>query len=530
MSELHRLERLFFEGKISRRTFMAKVSALGITAALSPALLSNTVQADVPKRGGRLKIGCGGGAITDSLDPATLVQIMPQMINHMLRSHLTELNHNMEIEPKLAQSWEPNADATKWIFHLHKGVEFHNGKTVDSDDVVYSLNYHRGKDSKSAASGIVEPIKDIKRDGKYKVIFTLNEGNADFPFIVSEFHLSIVPKGTKGAELEKGMGSGPFQLVNFEPGVRALLKRNQNYFIEGLPYFDEVEIIDLEDITARNNALKTGEVDIINRCDRKTVHFLERTPGIQVLKLNGMKHFSVPMNTKIKPYDNNDVRLALKYAFDREQLVDLVLRGYGYVGNDHPISRINRYYASELPQRPYDPEKARFHLKKAGLLGQSFNLHTADAAFPGAVDAAVLVKEHAKKAGININVVREPNDGYWSDVWMNKEWCWCYWQGRPTEDWMFSTVYAADANWNDAFWKHDRFNRLLKEARAELDESKRRDMYVEMQRIVRDEGATVIPIFAQDLHAATTKLKYKNVAANWEFDGMRIGERWWFAS
>ena len=188
------------------------------------------------------------------------------------------------------------------------------------------------------------------------------------------------------------------------------------------------------------------------------------------------------MRTDTAPFDNNDVRLALKYALDREALLKTVLRGHGAVGNDHPISPANYYHASELPQRTYDPDKAKFHLKKAGLTSLSVDLSAADAAFAGAVDAAVLYREHAAVAGIEINVVREPNDGYWSNVWMNKPWGMCYWGGRPTEDWMFSTSYAAGASWNDSFWNHERFNKLLLLARAELDETHlRREMYVEMQ-------------------------------------------------
>ena len=234
------------------------------------------------------------------------------------------------------------------------------------------------------------------------------------------------------------------------------------------------------------------------------------------------------MWTPIKPYDNNDVRLGLKYAIDRKQLVDKILRGYGYLGNDHPIPRNNQYYASELPQRQYDPDKAKFHMKKAGQLDRVFKLHAADAAYPGAVDASVLIREHAAKAGIKVKVVREPDDGYWENVWMKKEWAQCYWSGRPTADWMFSIAYAAKANWNDAKWNHPKFNELLKAARAELDNKKRRELYVECQRIVRDEGATVVPAFALQLSAASKKMGFKNVAANWEFDGLRVAERWWF--
>ena len=168
-------------------------------------------------------------------------------------------------------------------------------------------------------------------------------------------------------------------------------------------------------------------------------------------------------------------------------------------------------------------------MKKAGLSGHTFNLHAADAAFPGAVDVATLYREQAAKAGINIKIAKVPNDGYWSDVWMKKEWTFSYWWGRPTEDWMFSTTYAAGANWNESFWKHGRFNELLLLARAELDEQKRREMYVEMQHIVRDEGGSVIPVFPSDIMAASAKLKFENVASNIEVDGGKLPERWWFA-
>jgi peptide/nickel transport system substrate-binding protein len=251
---------------------------------------------------------------------------------------------------------------------------------------------------------------------------------------------------------------------------------------------------------------------------------------IQVIETNGTKHFTIPMRSDLKPYSDNNVRLALKYAIDRKQLLKSVLRGHGIIGNDHPISPANRYFASELPQREFDPDKARYYLKKAGLMDHTFNLHTADAAFPGAVDVAVLYREHVAKPGINIKVVKEANDGYWSDVWMKKEWCFSYWWGRPTEDWMFATAYAADSNWNEGFWKNDRFNELLVAARAELDEKKRREMYVEMQRLCREEGGSVIPLFPSDIMAATTKLKFDNVAANIEMDGGKLPERWWFES
>jgi peptide/nickel transport system substrate-binding protein len=205
-----------------------------------------------------------------------------------------------------------------------------------------------------------------------------------------------------------------------------------------------------------------------------------------------------------------------------------VLNGHGYLGNDHPLGKANRFYA-DLPQRDYDPEKAKHHLKKAGKENLKVNLSASDAAFVGAVDAAVLFKEQAAKAGIDVNVVREPADGYWSDVWLKEPFCTSYWGGRPTADWMFQVAYAAGASWNATNWEHPRFNTLLQEARAELDADKRQDMYTEMQQILRDEGGVIIPMFANYIMGLSEEVQTGQMAANWDLDGLKCVERWWFA-
>ena len=528
MEKVDKLVRLFQGNKISRREFIARVSAMGAAAVLPSILKAKSVQA-APKKGGRLRIGSPGSQTSDSLNPVTITNLVPETVSWNCRNCLVEIDHESKAIPELAESWESTPDAKKWIFKLRKGVEFHNGKSLDAEDVVFSINHHSGKDSKSPVKVIVEPITEIKADDKYTVSMTLREGNADFPYLMSDYHLTISPAGTSGKDWEQAIGTGGYILKSWEPGVRALATRNPNYWKKGRAHFDEVEWISINDPVSRTNALQTGEVDVIPRCDRKTVHFLEKNKKLQVVKTNGTKHFTIPMRCDMKPYDDNNVRMALKHAIDREQMLKTVLRGNGIVGNDHPISPANRYFAADLPVRSYDPDKARHYMKKAGLSGHTFNLHAADAAFPGAVDVATLYKEQAAKAGINIKVVKVPNDGYWSDVWMKKEWTFSYWWGRPTEDWMFSTTYADGANWNESFWKHGRFNELLLLARAELDEQKRREMYIEMQHIVRDEGGSVIPVFPSDIMAASAKLKFENVASNVEVDGGKLPERWWFA-
>ena len=188
--------------------------------------------------------------------------------------------------------------------------------------------------------------------------------------------------------------------------------------------------------------------------------------------------------------------MAIKHGIDREELLTKVLSGYGALANDNPIAPSIPFWA-DLEQRTYDPDKARHHLKRSGYDNVALDLSAADAAYGGAVDAAVLMQEQLARAGVKVNVVREPNDGYWSNVWMKKPWCAAYWGGRPTCDWMFSQAYATGANWNDTAWSNERFDELLLEGRTELDPALRGEIYHEMQEIVRDDGGAVIWAFAQ---------------------------------
>jgi peptide/nickel transport system substrate-binding protein len=513
---------------ISRRKFLKQMSALGLSMAMLPSVLHGSAQAAVPQKGGRFRMGMGGAHTTDSLNTSTLADQFEIHTNYALRNNLVEVNHKGEVIPELAESWDVSSDAVKWVFDLRRGVEFHNGKTLDAEDVIYSIRHHMGPDSKSAAKGLVDQIDDIRADGKNRVIFTLKGGNADFPYIMNDYHLTIVPAGTTGNQWEKGIGTGGYTLAEWEPGVRTFLKRNPNYFKQGRAHFDEVEILGINDVNARTNALKTGRIDYMNQAELKTVHLLKRMPGIEIMQIDGGFHFTLPMLTDISPFDQNHARLALKHAIDREAIVKQVLRGYGTVGNDHPIQKNHPFFAADIPQRQYDPDKAKFYLKKAGLTDQTFPLHTSDLNTIY-LDMATLFKEHARKAGLKIQLIKEPADGYWSNVWTKKPFCNSHWGARPTADMMFSLAYTSQAKWNETHLKSARLDELVKIARAELNQAKRQEAYTECQQLIRDEGGTIVPCFKDYVEAASTKVQHGPISGLLETDAHRAAERWWFA-
>lgn len=518
--------KLIGTGRISRRGVLRGGTALGAAALVSP--FGVNLAAAQPKKGGTIRVAIAAGNTSDGYDPGVWDNQFVQVFATARHGYLIEVAADGSLAGELAESWEASEDARTWRFKIRKGVEYHRGGTVTPDDVIASIDFHRGENSTSAAKPFVDPITDMKVDGDI-VEISLEAGNADFPFVMTDYHLPIMKSSEGNIDIASGDGCGPYKVDAYQAGVSAELSRNPNYWKSGRAHFDAVNLLVILDAAARQASLMTGDVDVIDQVDLKTVRFLEGAPNVQILATTGTQHYTFAMDTRAAPFSDNNVRMALKHAINREELVDKILFGYGEIGNDHPIGRSNRYYAADLEQTSYDPDKAKFYLKEAGLDSLNVSLSAADAAFGGAVDAAVLYQASAKAAGIEVNPHREPNDGYWSDVWMKKPFCAVYWGGRPTEDWMFTTAYSSGAAWNDTFWDNERFNKLLFEARSELDQTRRAEMYSEMQNLVRTDGGVIVPMFASYVMAHSDKVRHpETVAANWTLDGFRAIERWWF--
>ena len=361
------IQQSFETGQVSRRSFMAGALAMGVSLTAASAIL-NKVEAATPKKGGRLRVGLTGGATTDVLDPGQILDLyMIHLQFGQLRNSLTEVGPDGQLAAELAESWDASADASTWNFKLRKGVEFHNGKSFTSEDVVASLNHHRGEDTKSAAKSIVSSIESIKADGKHGVVVKLSGGNADLPFLMTDYHLNMCPANKDGSiDWQSGIGTGGYVLKQHDAGVRSFTTRNPNYWKAGHANFDEVEITQIGDTTARSQALQTDAIDVMNNVPTNTVHLLKRVPGLHIHATTGNKQITLPMRTDTAPFDNVDVRTALKLSIDRKQWLEKVIQGYGELGNDNPIGPANIYRATtdELPQREYDPEKGQVPSEK----------------------------------------------------------------------------------------------------------------------------------------------------------------------
>jgi len=218
--------------------------------------------------------------------------------------------------------------------------------------------------------------------------------------------------------------------------------------------------------------------------------------------------------------------MAMKYLIDREQAKNAVFRGFAVVANDQPIPPSHRYYLAGLPQRPYDPDKAKFHVQKAGMAGKSVQVVASPAA-NGSIDMAVLMQQSAQKAGLTLTVNRVPADGYWSNHWMKHPLTFGNINPRPSADQLFTLFFKSDAPWNESGWKNEKFDQLVLAARAESDDAKRKQMYGDMQVLVHEKCGIGIPAFLSSLDGHSTKVKGLGSIPIGGFMGYMFAEHVW---
>jgi peptide/nickel transport system substrate-binding protein len=511
---------------LDRRQMILGASAVGLSAAFGslPAMA-----ADAPKKGGTLRIGMEGGSPSDSLDPRTYADSIPISMSLMLWNNLVEVADNGDAVGELFESWEVKPGATDWTFNIRKGITFTSGKTLDADDVIYSINMHRGE-TKSPAKSLMADISDIKKINANQVQILMSNGNLDLPFNLSDYHIIVVPAGT--TDFSKPDGTGAFTLEEFQPGVRATFKRKPgNYWKPNRGNFDRVELRYIGDAAARTQALVTGQVDIINRVDPKTAGLLAKNKNLRISRTPGMgNRFAFVALSDQAPYNNKDLMLSLKYGIDRKKIVDNVFSGYASIGNDHTVGTKMKYYDTKQKQIAYDPDKAKFHFKKSGITS-GVELQVSEGAFSGATDSGQIYQESLAKAGINMDLKRVSGDGYWDNVWLKQPFCAVYWGNRPTIDnQLTSTFFGGLKNpWNDTHFQNEEFSKLLVAARVEMDQKKRGDMYARCQSLIAENSGMVCFAVQDYLDACTTKLQGLTISGRYDMADDRIAEKGWFA-
>ena len=488
----------------SRRELLKMLMASGIAATAGGSLLLNagSAVAATPVSGGTLKAAGWSSSTADTLDPAKASLSTDYVRCCAFYNRLTFLNEAGQVEMELADTISTD-DAQTWEIKLKSGVQFHDGKTLSADDVVYSLMRHLDEAVGSKVNSIAKQMTEISKMDDLTVKIVLNAANADLPTILSLHHFMIIADGT--TDFTKANGTGAFICEVFEPGVRSVAVKNPNYFKAQGAYLDSFEFFAIPDNNARVNALLSGDIHLAAAVNPRSLRMLEGQDGVKTSVSTAGNYTNLNIRLDLEPGTKMDFVEGMKSLINREAIQKSVLRGLAEIGNDQPVSSASRYHNPNLAARAYDPEKAKFHFEKAGLLGTEIPIVASDAA-SSSVDMATLVQQAGSEIGMNLKVDRVPNDGYWSNYWLKAPIHFGNINPRPTPDILFSLLYASDAPWNESQYKSEKFDKMMIEARGALDEDKRTSIYWDMQEMVANEAGTIIPTYISNVDAVTTKL------------------------
>ena len=478
-------------GEVTRRDALKLAMVTGVSLTVAEHLLTDgkAVLAATPKKGGSLRMSSNLHGPDDQLDPIVFTSTIDYTRGRATYNSLTQIGEGLVPNPDLAESFEPNSDATEWTFKIRQGVTWHDGKPLTADDVVYSMKRHQGENSTSVIKSVLASIKEWKKTGPMEVKATMHTPNADLPVLLGLFQSKIVQDGSDGG----GIGTGPYVLESFRPGVKSVHVRNKNYFRDG-PNLDAIEITAITDPVARVNALIAGDMQMVTQIDPKAFRQVESADGVTLLSTPAALQLGICCLKNTEPGSNDDFVKGLQYIQDRKRIVKRILKGKGSVGNDTPISAAHGAdFCHELPLREYDPDKAKFHFKKSGY--SSAELFVAPVT-SGVEDMCLLAQANCAKIGFDLKLKKVPTDGYWGAVWMKEPLNVVTWNMRPTANSQMAIQFGPGAAWNDTYWNNDRMGELLSLSLAETDPDKRHKLYCEMQELIHNGSGMVIPAFS----------------------------------
>ena len=438
-------------------------------------------------------------------DPAFISSDPEIIIAGSIYDYLVDVTAQNNISPRLAREWTVSEDGKEFVFSLVENTTFHDGTLFTADDVVWTFDRLRDPEVDSPTKDLYSNIESVESTGQFEVTFTLKESNPFFLYDLSDNHALILKADTPDP-VSDFMGTGPFKLVSYNPEDRLVVEANEDYFMDDRPMLEKVEFIFFNDQTAQIEALRSGQVDLVMLISADLFNTIKGEPGLIPLETATNSFDLVRLRADREP--GNDPRLmqALRLATDRQAIFDLVLQGHGALGKDTPIGPMySQYFAKDLQVPERDVAAARQLLAEAGYSdGIDLVLHTPDTG--NRPNLAVVLKDQWEEAGINVEVIVEPESVYYGDDgWLAVDLGITGWGSRPYPQFYLDTMLVCGANWNESHFCDSEFDRLAKIAGITLNEDERVDAYNQIQALLVDHGPTMIPYFFSQLGGISDK-------------------------
>lgn len=442
-------------------------------------------------QGGTLRIGTEQDA--DNLDPA-LAATGPSVntVQHAYDS-LMMLDESLVPQPHLAESVEQPDDLT-YIFHLRQGVTFHNGRELTADDVVYTFERLRDPATASPYSFYFINVASITAPDPYTVEIRLTEPDATLLSNLARPNAGIVARETveENGDLRRVMmGTGPFKLAEWVPGSRLVMDRHDDYFVDGQPLLDRIEFIPITDETARTNALRTGDVDMIYPVPSKDVELLRTTQGVEVVGGYDLNYIMAQINITRSPFDDPDVRRAVAMAIDREAIAIGAFDGYAKPLPGGPL--IPPFWAGSEISLYAEPnvDEARRILNEAGYPNGFTTSISIPAGYAVYQRAAEMFQADLSKIGVNVEI-----DSGEVGIWLDKIWTSGNYDTYLVRFWGIDFTdpdgalyrqFHSEGDFNKSGYSNPHVDELLDAARETSDVDRRKELYDEVQSILAEE-------------------------------------------
>ena len=440
----------------------------------------------------------GGKENLDPTDPNRFYPLIALLFDRLAEPTGAQLIPS----PSLAESWESNETNDVWTFYLHQDAFFHDGKPVTSADVAYSVD-HWKNGAESVLAGTFGIVDSVETPDDYTVVFNLSQPHVDFPMLTMDYRARVLPKDGLPDILTTGIGSGPFKLEKLDVQGVTKVVANDDYW-GGPPGLAGVDVYTIADTQSSLQALQSGQIDF-GQVTLPETELFQGNSDFAIFQIPSGNWSGFVMRTDIPPFDNLALRQAMHLVLDRQAMMDLVLTGAGTLSCDTAVMPGDPYQLTmeECTDWEQDIEAVKAKLVEAGYPdGFEVDLYTSDLLAEWTPMAEVF-QQQAALAGIKVNIVTAPAAGFYSDTWMVKPFVMTNWNERAADQ-ALNEIYRSGGSWNESYWAVPDYDALLDSAASEPDFDARRQYYLDAQKMLHEDGGTIIPFFVNVIRVQKT--------------------------